>query len=49
MGINEGRAFRPVVDGETAAVTLELVRLFAVETGVSLNEALDRVLGREAN
>ena len=44
LGIRQGRALRPIVDGETAAVTLARIRLRAHVDGVDLGEALQLVL-----
>ena len=45
LGINVGRAFRPIIEEETAAVTLARVQLLAVRTGISLDAALAEALG----
>ena len=45
LGIRQGRALRPIVSGETAAVTLASIRLRAHVDGVDLGEALQLVLG----
>ncbi len=44
LGIRQGQALEPIVDGETAAVTLARIRLRAHVDGVDLGEALQLVL-----
>ena len=44
LGINKGRALQPIINGETAAITLARVQLSAANTGVSLDQALGELL-----